>query len=314
MRLAIINDYKKLSGSADWDQLPDDIEIDAFHDRLSEADAAERLHPYDIIVGGREETRFSRDLIEALPNLKLFVTHGQRNAALDMKAFADRGIPVCGTGYGFEMGTVELTWALLLAIAKNIPLEFAAVQQGEWGIDLPMGLTGKTLGLAGLGRLGAGVARVGLAMQMEVIAWSENLTQDRCDEIGVTLVSKEELLARSDFLSIHLVLSARTRGLISDAEFKQMKPSATILNTSRGPIIDEAAMIEALRSGTIAGAGLDVFDVEPLPKDHPLRSMDNVLISPHLGGRTKENFISRYQDCVEDVLAWLKQEPVRLLT
>ena len=315
MRLAIINDYKKLSGSADWDQLPDDIEIDTFHDRLTDPTAAvARLKPYDIIVTGREETRFDRALIEKLPNLKLFVTHGRRNAALDMDAFKDRDITVCGTGYGFEMGTVELTWALLLSLAKNIPSEYAAVQRGDWGIDLPMGLTGKVLGVAGLGRLGARVARIGLAMKMDVIAWSQNLTQDRCEEIGATLVSKEDLLAKSDFLSIHLVLSERTRGLIGPSEFAQMKSSAYILNTSRGPIIDEPSMIEALNNEVIAGAGLDVFDEEPLPKDHPLRAMPNVLISPHLGGRTKENFVSRYQDCVENVLAWLKQEPVRVLT
>jgi len=314
MRLAIINDYKELSQSADWSQLPDDIEIDVYHDILKDKKAIiERLQPYDIVIGGREETLFDREIVEALPNLKFAVTHGRRNPSYDLEAFRERGIPVCGTRSGFEMATVELTWALILSIAKNIPSEFAAVRQGEWGITLPMGLTGKTLGVLGLGRLGAGAARVGRALDMNVIAWSQNLTQERCDEVGVTLVSREELFEQSDFLTVHVVLSKRTRGMIGKAELETMKPTAHIINTARGPIIDEAALISALNAGTIAGAGLDVFDQEPLPKDHSLRTMPNVLISPHLGGRTRENFIARYDDCVENVMGWLKQKPVRLL-
>ncbi|MDA0656609.1 MAG: D-2-hydroxyacid dehydrogenase family protein [Proteobacteria bacterium] len=315
MRLAIISDYKKLSQSADWSQLPDDIEIDVYHDILKDKQAIiERLKPYDIVVGGREETLFDREIIENLPNLKFAVSHGRRNRSYDLDAFRERGIPVSGTRSGFEMATVELTWALILSIAKNLPAEYAAVRQGEWGITLPMGLTGKTLGVLGLGRLGSAAARVGLAMEMNVITWSQNLTQSRCDEVGVTLASREQLFEQSDFLTIHTVLSDRTRGLIGAKEFETMKPTAHVINTSRGPIINEAAMIAALNNNVIAGVGLDVFDVEPLPKDHPLRSMANVLISPHLGGRTQENFIARYEDCVENVLGWLKQDLVRLMT
>ncbi len=315
MRLAIINDYKELSQTADWSQLPDDIEIDVYHDILKDKQAIiERLKPYDIVIGGREETLFDREIVEALPNLKFAVSHGKRNPSYDFDAFRERGIPVSGTGSGFENATVGLTWALILPIAKNIPGEYAAVKQGKWGITLPMGLTGKTLGVLGLGLLGSGAARVGLAMDMNVIAWSENLTQERCDEVGVTYVNRDQLLERSDFLTVHLKLSDRTRGLIGAEELSLMKPTAHIINTARGPIIDENAMIAALKDGTIAGAGLDVFDEEPLPKNHPLRGMPNVLISPHLGGRTRENFVARYEDCVENVLAWLKQEPVRLLT
>ncbi|MBE87813.1 MAG: hydroxyacid dehydrogenase [Rhodospirillaceae bacterium] len=315
MRLAIINDYKNLSRSANWGQLPDDIKIDVFCDILKDTNSIiQRLQPYDIVIGGREETLFDREIIEALPNLKFAVTHGRRNPSYDLDAFRERGIPVCGTRSGFEMATVELTWALILSLAKNIPAEFAAVQKGEWGITLPVGLTGKTLGILGLGQLGAGAAQVGHALDMNVIAWSQNLTQERCDETGVTLVSQEKLFEESDFLTVHLVLSNRTRGMIGKAELESMKATAYIINTARGPIIDETALIAALKSGTIAGAGLDVFDQEPLPKEHPLRNLPNVLISPHLGGRTRENFIARYDDCVENVMSWLKQKPVRLLT
>jgi phosphoglycerate dehydrogenase-like enzyme len=315
MRLAIISDYKQLSQEADWSQLPDDIEIDVYTDILKDKQAIiERLKPYDIVVGGREETLFDREIVEALPNLKFAVSHGRRNRSYDLDAFRDRGIPVSGTGSGYDMATVELTWTLILSLAKNLNAEYAAVKEGQWGITMPRGLTEKTLGLYGLGRLGAGAARVGLALDMNVIAWSDNLTEERCKEVGVCRVSRDELFEQSDYLSIHTVLSDRTRGAVGKAEFAKMKRSAFIINTSRGPIIQESALIEALNAGEIAGAGLDVYDVEPLPKDHPLRSMPNALVSPHLGGRTSENIIARYKDSVENVLAWLKQEPVRLMT
>ena len=315
MRLAIINDYQELAmGTADWTSLPDDIDVDIFCDRLAGGAAAvSRLAPYDIIVTAREETPFDRALVEALPKLKLLVTHGMRNAALDLDALAEHGVTVCGTGYGFPMATVELTWGLILGLAKHLPTEDRGVRDGRWGIDLPRGLTGKTLGVLGLGELGSGVARVGLAFDMPVIAWSQNLTEARCAEIGVELVAKDDLFRRADVLSVHLKLSGRTRGLVGAREIGLMKSSAYLVNTARGPIVDETALIAALESGAIAAAGLDVYDEEPLPADHPLRRMPNTVVAPHIGGRTYENFAARYRESVEDVAAWLAQDPVRVL-
>jgi phosphoglycerate dehydrogenase-like enzyme len=315
MRLAIINDYQKLAkDSADWKSLPRDIEIDITHERTpGGAEGARLLAPYDIIVTAREETHFDRALIEKLPKLRLLVTHGRRNAALDMKALAERGVTVCGTGYGFSNATVELAWGLILGLAKRIPEEDRGVRDGAWGVSLPSGLTGKTLGVLGLGDLGSGVAKVGLALGMKVIAWSQNLTAARCTEIGAELVGKDDLFRRSDVLSVHVVLSERTRGLVGAREIALMKPTAYLINTSRGPIVDEKALIAALRSGAIAGAGLDVFDQEPLPASHPLRTLPNTVLTPHIGGRTRENFVARYKDCLEDVQAWLAGKPVRVL-
>lgn len=314
MRLAIINDYQELAlDSADWDRLPADVEVDVFHDQLTDpVEAAARLEPYDVIVTAREETTFDRALVDVLPNLKLLVFHGARNAALDMAALKERDVTVCGTGYGFTNGTVELAWGLILGLVKHLPQEDAAIRAGGWGAGLPLGLTGKTLGVLGLGTLGSGVARVGLALDMDVIAWSENLTDERCHEVGVRRVSKDELFETSDVLSVHVILSGRTRGLVGDDELGRMKPSAYLINTSRGPIIDEAALIDALQNGRIAGAGLDVFDVEPLPGGHPFRRMSNVQLTSHIGGRTYENFAARYSDCLEDVLAWLEGQPIRV--
>mgnify|MGYP001211059048 FL=1 len=315
MRLAIINDYQELAlDTADWDSLPERVQVDVFHDQLTDTEeAAARLVPYDIIVTAREETTFDRTLVDALPNLKLLVFHGSRNAALDMAVLEERQVTVCGTGYGFTNGTVELAWGLILGLVKHLPQENAAIQSGAWRAGIPLGLTGKTLGLLGLGTLGSGVARVGLALDMDVIAWSQNLTQVRCEEIGARLVTKEELFRNSDVLSIHVILSERTRGLVGDVEIAQIKPSAYLINTSRGPIVDEAALIDALESARIAGAGLDVFDVEPLPSDHPFRHMPNVQLTSHIGGRTYENFAARYADCLEDVRAWLDGRPVRVI-
>jgi phosphoglycerate dehydrogenase-like enzyme len=315
MRLAVINDYQTLAAeAADWRSLPPDLAVDITHARMPGGDAgAKRLAPYDIIVTAREETRFDRALIAKLPQLRLLVTHGRRNAALDMAALAERGITVCGTGYGFSMGTVELAWGLILALAKGIPMEDRGMREGQWGLGLPGGLTGKTLGVLGLGDLGSGVARVGQALGMNVIAWSRNLTDARCAEVGVRHVDKDALFREADVLSVHVVLGDRSRGLVGAREIALMKPTAYLVNTSRGPIVDEAALIDALRARAIAGAGLDVYDTEPLPADHPLRGLSNTVLTPHIGGRTRENFIARYRDCLEDVKAWLDGKPVRVL-
>ncbi len=267
MRLAVINDYQDLAReAADWAVLPDEIETDFFPTRLTDpAKAAKLLVPYDIVVTAREETRFDQALIAQLPKLKLLVTHGQRNAALDMEALASRQVTVCGTGYGFPIATVELTWGLILSLLKFIPQEDRAIREGDWGVHLPLGLSGRTLGVVGLGTLGRGVARVGKAFDMEVIAWSQNLTDERCAEFEVERVGKDELFSRADIVSVHLILGERSRGIVGAREIGLMKPTALLINTARGPIVDEAAMIAALESGAIAGAGLDVFDQEPLP-------------------------------------------------
>ncbi|TCH99086.1 D-2-hydroxyacid dehydrogenase family protein [Roseococcus sp. SYP-B2431] len=313
MRLAIINDYHGLAReAADWSRLPPGVTL-SLHGRVSDAEAPALLADCDMVVTSREETRFDAALLAQLPRLKLLVTHGSSNAALDLPALAARGVTVCGTTLGLEMATVELAWGLILGLVKHIPAEDRAIRHGGWGAGLGRGLTGRTLGVLGLGLLGAGLARVGLAFGMEVIAWSENLTAARCAEAGARLVTKGELFARSDVVSIHTRLSARTRGLVGRDEIGAMKPDAILVNTSRGPILDEEALIQALRRGKIAGAGLDVFDREPLPADHPLRKLPNTLLTAHIGGRTRENVLARYHDALEDVLAFLAGRPIRVL-
>lgn len=313
-RLCIINDYQNLAReAADWSRLPPDVALEV-HGRVSDAAAPALLAGAEIIVTSREETRFDAALLASLPQLRLLVTHGTANAALDLPALAARGVTVCGTRYGFEMATVELAWGLILGLAKQIPAEDRTIRAGGWGAGLGRGLTGRRLGLLGLGRLGAGMAQVGHAMGMEVVAWSENLTEVRCAEHGVRLVPRDALFAESDVISIHLRDSPRTRGLVGAAEIASMRRDALLINTSRGGIVDEPALVEALRCGAIGGAGLDVFAVEPLPADHPLRSLPNTLLTSHIGGRTRENFLARYQDSLEDVLAWLAGAPIRVLT
>ena len=314
MKLGIINDYQDLAReAADWLNLPDRVETDVFARRITYEEAASLLSPYDIIVTTREETLFDRALVDQLPNLKLLVTHGQRNAALDMTALAEHRVTVCGTGYGFPIATVELTWGLILSLLKFIPQEDRAIRDGRWGDHLPLGLSGRTLGIVGLGTLGGGVARVGKAFDVDVIAWSQNLTQERCEEFGAQLVTKEALFRQADIVSVHLILGERSRGIVGGPEIALMKPTALLINTARGPIVDEDAMITALEDGKIAGAGLDVYDQEPLPADHKLRTPPNTVLMPHVGGRTRENFIVRYRDSLEDVQAWLNGDPIRVL-
>ncbi len=299
---------------ADWESLPDDVTVDVFNDHLSdEYEVAERLGPYDIIVAMRERTPFQRTLIRRLPNLKLLVTTGMRNASIDVSAASDHGVTVCGTD-GLPYPTAELTWALVLALARKVPTEDSATRAGGWQVTMGEGLQGKTLGVIGLGRLGSQVATVGCAFGMDVIAWSQNLTADRAAEFGARLVSKDELLSSADVVTIHLVLSDRTRGLIGKRELSLMKRSSYLVNTSRGPIVDESALVEALRSERIAGAGLDVFDIEPLPKDHPLRTLPNTVLTPHMGYVTTETYRVFYGDAVENIRAFLEGSPVRVVT
>jgi phosphoglycerate dehydrogenase-like enzyme len=313
-RVALLDDYQGVALSmADWKSLPPGTEVVVFKDHLAEEDAvAKRLADFDIVMALRERTPFPRTLLERLPKLKLLITAGMRNASIDMKAAAERGVVVCGTA-GLPYPTAELAWGLVLSLMRRIPAEDRATREGRWQTSLGLGLNGKTLGVLGLGTLGSRAAKVGLAFEMEVLAWSQNLTTERAKETGATLVPKDELLARSDIVSIHLVLGERTRGLIGARELGLMKRSAYLINTSRGPIVDEAALIRALGDGTIAGAGLDVFDEEPLPLHHPFRRLPNIVITPHLGYVTSETYRIFYGHAAEDIKAYLDGKPVRVL-
>ncbi|WP_431282344.1 NAD(P)-dependent oxidoreductase [Humitalea sp. 24SJ18S-53] len=315
MRLAIINDYQNLAlAAADWPSLPGGI-VPKVHGRLSGPDeAAAVLAGCEIVVTAREETRFDAALIARLPDLRLVVTHGMNNAALDLAALAAAGVTVCGTTYGFSAATAELAWGLILGLVKNIPAEDRTIRAGGWGADLGRGLTGRVLGVLGLGDLGGRVARVGAALGMEVIAWSPRLTDAAAAEAGARRVTREALFAEADVLTIHVRYSPALRGMIGAAEIAAMKPGAILINTARGPIVDEAALVAALRSGALGGAGLDVFDQEPLPPGHPLTLLPNTLLTSHIGGRTRENFLARYQGSFEAVRAWLAGQPVRVLS
>ena len=314
VQAAILDDYQNIAKPliARRD-VPDNLEIKVFHDHLTDEDAlADRLREFEVVCVMRERTPFRRGLLERLPNLRLLVTSGMRNASIDMTAAAERGVTVCGTP---SVGgpTAELAWGLIIGLLRHIPREDRATREGRWQETVGGGLLGKTLGVAGLGKLGARVARVGLAFEMDVIAWSQNLTAERCREVGATRVSKEELLSRSDILTIHLVLSDRTRGLLGAAELATMKPTAVLVNTSRGPIVDEKALVEALERGTIAGAGLDVYDTEPLPLDHPLRSCGNTVITPHLGYVEEANYGAYFDGYLAAVRGYLDGSPVNVV-
>jgi phosphoglycerate dehydrogenase-like enzyme len=313
-RVAILDDYQDVARRmADWASLPAGTEVVVFADHLKDpAAVAARLADFDVVVAMRERTPFPRALLERLPRLKLLVTTGMRNASIDVAAAAQRGVVVCGTA-GLPYPTAELSWGLILALCRHIPLEDRATREGRWQVSCGLGLNGKTLGVIGLGGLGSRVARIGRAFEMEVITWSQNLTEARAASVGADLVSKDELLSRSDVVSIHLVLGDRSRGLIGARELSQMKRTAFLINTSRGPIVDEAALVTALRAGTIAGAGLDVYDEEPLPLDHPLRNLPNTVITPHLGYVTEEGYRIFYGHALEDVKAWLAGQPVRVI-
>jgi phosphoglycerate dehydrogenase-like enzyme len=312
--LAIIDDYENAAlAMADWSPLAGAVEIAAFHDHVAdEAALAERLSAFQIVCIMRERTAFRRSLLERLPNLEHLITSGMRNSSIDLAAARERGILVTGTPI-LPYPAAEHTWALILALAKGIASDDRNVRAGEWGNSVNVGLHSKTLGVVGLGKLGAQVARVGLAFGMRVIAWSANLTQQRCDEVGAELVDKNTLFRTADFVSIHLQLSERSRGLIGPAELSLMQPAAWLINTSRGPIVDEAALVAALQGRTIAGAGLDVFEIEPLPPDHVLRRLPNTVLTPHQGYVTAENFRLFFTTAVANILAWLAGSPINEL-
>ena len=306
-QVAVLDDYQNVAlASADWSVLRDHAEIAVFQDHLVEPDAViERLKPFDIICVMRERTPLPRNLIERLPNLKLIASTGPVNASIDVVAAAEHGIAVVHTGYTSDP-TIELTWALILASARNIVTESSSVRSGGWQQTMGTDLRGKTLGVLGLGRIGAKVARIGNAFGMKLIAWSQNMTAEAAKGAGATLVSKEQLFEQADILTIHLVLSSRTRGLVGAAELGKMKPTARLINASRGPIVDEQALITVLKNRQIAGAAVDVFDIEPLPPSHPFRTLDNVLATPHIGYVSQELYRTFYEDSVSNIRKWLE--------
>lgn len=314
MRVAILDDYQGVAlGLADWKSLGPEFTVEPFRERLSGEDAlAERLRDFEVIVAMRERTHLPRSLLQRLPKLKLLVTTGMRNVAIDSKAAAEFGIVVSGTGM-LTPPTAELTWGLIIALARHIPQEARQMRDGGWQTTIGAGLNGKVLGILGLGKLGSEVARVGRAFQMEVIAWSQNLAAEHATSLGATRVEKDELFQRADFLTVHLILSKRTRGLVTARELAMMKPTAYLINTSRGPIVEERALVDALANRRLAGAALDVYDEEPLPDDHPLRKLDNVVLTPHLGYVTVENYRRCYSDAVEDIRAFLAGHPIRII-
>jgi len=299
---------------ADWDGLRPSLEIQTFRDTLAGEDAAAALlGDFEIVVAMRERTAFRRSLLERLPKLKLLVTTGRVNASIDIKAAAARGIVVSGTS-SLRHPTAELTWGLMLALARNITREDAGMRRGAWQTTVGVGLHGKVLGILGLGKLGSQVATFGKAFLMDVIAWSENLTVEHCNSLGVQRVEKQDLFRRADFLTIHTVLSKRTRGIVGPDELAAMKSTAYLINTSRGPIVEERALLAALETRKIAGAALDVYDQEPLSADHPLRRLENVILTPHLGYVTEENYRVFYGEAAEDVRAYLAGNPIRVLS
>ena len=314
LRVALIDDYQQVALEyAKWSALEPECAVEAFHDHLTDEDAlVDRLGGFDVVMALRERTPFPRSLLARLPNLKLIASAGMRNAAIDLDAATELGIVVCGTE-GSSRATMELTWSLILGLLRHIPLEHQATRAGSWQRTIGTGLEGKTIGILGLGNIGSQMAEVARAFHMNILAWSQNLTRERAESNGALLVSKEELLERSDIVTIHLRLSERTIGLIGAREFSLMKPTACIVNTSRGPIIDESALISALKSGVITGAGLDVFDKEPLPTDHPLLDLDNVLLTPHLGYVTQETYRTFYGQTLENIRSFIQGKSQRVM-
>jgi len=313
---AILDDYQDVAMTVvDWTPVTRDVTFNVFTESLGGREqVVTALKDCEVVCLMRERTPFGKDVIDALPKLKLIVTSGMRNAAIDVAAAAARGIPVCGTE-SLGHPTAELTFGLMLELTRRIGYENARLKTGSrWQSTLGIDLNNKTLGIIGLGKLGTRVARIGNAFDMKVIAWSQNLTAEKALQAGATLVSKDDLLRDSDFVTVHVQLSDRTRGLIGARELDLMKPTAFFINTSRGPVADEKAIEAALKAGKIAGAAIDTYDEEPLPLDHPFRKLDNILITPHLGYVTAENYKRFYGQMVEDIRAWLDGKPIRVIT
>jgi phosphoglycerate dehydrogenase-like enzyme len=307
MNVAILDDYQNVAlRLADWSGVRRHAEITVFNDHVADPSAVvERLRPFDVVCVMRERTPLTREILQQLPNLRLIASTGPRNASIDTQTAADLGIAVTATGYD-STPTIEFAWSLILASMRGIDREAASLRAGGWQAGLGSNLRGKSLGVVGLGNIGREVARIGLAFGMKVIAWSQNLTAESANAAGATRVDKDALFREADIVTIHLVLSRRTIGLIGTAELALMKPTARLINSSRGPIVDQAALIKALQARTIAGAAVDVFDTEPLPADHPFRTLDNILATPHIGYVTEELYRTFYGDAAASVAAWLE--------
>jgi phosphoglycerate dehydrogenase-like enzyme len=305
-KIAVLDDYQNAAlESADWSVLHQRADITVFQDHLADPEAViERLMPFDVICVMRERSPLPRNIIERLPNLKLIASTGAGNASIDVAAAGERGIAVVHTRYRSDPA-IEFTWALILASVRHIVTESNSVRSGGWQKTVGTDLRGKTLGVLGLGRIGSEVARIGRAFGMNLIAWSQNMTAQAAEAAGATLVSKNQLFEQADILTIHLVLSSRTRGLIGAAELARMKPTARLINTSRGPIVEEQALISVLKKKQIAGAAIDVFDVEPLPPDHPFRALDNILATPHIAYVSQGLYRTFYEDTVSNIREWL---------
>jgi phosphoglycerate dehydrogenase-like enzyme len=316
-RVAVLDDYQRAGRtSADWVSLGPDVEVVFFHDHVGEADGlVERLQPFDAVCAMRERTALPASVIERLPRLQLIVTAGPFNAVIDVGAAAARGVTVCGTtGIAGVHSTIELAWGLIFAVARDIPREDAGVRAGAWQVATGTMLHGKTLGVVGLGNFGPLMVPVARALSMDVVAWSRNLTDARAAEVGVTRLDREEFFARSDVVTVHVTLGHGSVGYVGRDELRAMRPTAFLVNTSRGPIVDEAALVEALREGWIAGAGLDVYDEEPLPVDHPLRHAPNTVLSPHKGYVSVDTYRQFHEQFVEDIAAFRAGSPVRIIT
>jgi phosphoglycerate dehydrogenase-like enzyme len=307
MQIAILDDYQNVAlQMADWSGVQRHADISVFHDHLADpAAVVERLRPFEAVCVMRERTPLTREILEQLPRLRLIASTGSVNASIDTRAAADLGIAITATGYD-STPTIELAWSLIMASMRGIDREAASLRAAKWQVGLGSNLRGKSLAVVGLGNIGKEVARIGLAFGMKVIAWSQNMTSEKASAVGAVFLDKQTLFREADVVTVHLILSRRTKGLIGAPEFALMKPTARFVNTSRGAIVDEAALIEALQMRRIAGAAVDVFDVEPLPTDHPFRKLDNVLATPHIGYVTDDLYRTFYGDCAANIAAWLE--------
>lgn len=315
IQVASLEDYQLVTSSLwPWSRLGDEVEVTAFQDHVHDvAELARRLKPFEIVVAMRERTPITRELVERLPNLRLLVTTGPRNGVFDLKALSDHGVVVSASSYSID-STVEMTWALALAVMRHIPAEDRVIREGGWQHAIGTQLWGNTLGIVGLGRIGSRVAAIGRAFGMHVIAWSRNLTQERCAEVGVELSTREQLYAEADVVTVHVANREGSLHAVSAGDLAQMKPTAYFINTSRGYIVDEEALVAALRDGRIAGAGLDVYQQEPLPLDHPLRRLPNTVLSPHSGYVVSEMYERWGEEVVDNIQAYLNGAPINVIT
>jgi phosphoglycerate dehydrogenase-like enzyme len=314
MKIAILDDYQEIAlKMADWSSIPDRPEIKVFSNHVSDIEKlVDQLLPYDIVCIMRERTPITAALIERLPNLKLIASTGPRNAAIDLMAASEHHVEVVHTGYS-STPTIEFTWAMILALARNIASENASLRAGGWQTSIGGDLNGKTLAVLGLGNIGSPVAAIGKAFGMRVVAWSPNLTREKAESSGVRLVSKADFFQEADFLTVHLVLSQKTRGIIGEPELALMKPSSFLINTSRGPLVEEAPLIKALENGKISGLAVDVFEQEPLPHNHPFRRLANVLATPHIGFVSESLYETFYLDSVKNITDWMLHYKMRVL-